>query len=1093
MRKLSWRTKLMALFAVVLGASLLFQLFCVIPRLRKREVEMIKMHQEQVVRNIARELDTELTQTYGRLVKIAERAEFRRMDIPAQQETINTIAKGSYRFQSLFVMNADGWFISGSVDDLSPHTSRSYADRPFFTVPFKKGETYFGPPTFYRQEKLVALSVSVPIESEAGEKVGVLIGGFRLNNLIDTVRNYRLAEGQVLYVVDKEGTVVAQSGKDLFALKDGPLSLNYSHRPMVQAVMRGEKAEPREYDHDGASYFGTCAILKSNGWGVVVTASMRAILARSSALARRLLMINIGLFAIALIVSLIFGRQIMGEQMRTHEALRQSEELFRLVVEGAFDGINVCEFDPVTIKRRLLFCNDRYVEMSGYTREELTSADDLNQLVIQHHPQEERAYHYNCIVNGVPFTGSASWKRPDGKENTYEWSAISIKKGDNYQIIGVDRDITERKRAHDALRRSEQKYRLLAENARDVIFTQDMDLNLIYVSPSGADLFGYSIEEGLTLRMEDFLTADSLKKATESFQESAALAREGRDIDVPPMEYEYVRKDGSTFWGELRTTFMRDPTGYLVGVLGVLRDLTERKRAEEKLRESEIRLRTLLEGIPEGVLVHDEDGNILYTNDVTAKRFEWSAAELVGRSLREFITPENLSLVGNHVTRARTDGACTFETTYVSRTGRHIRAEVNERPIEFEGKSAILSVARDITERKRAAEERRKLEAKIQHAQRLESLGVLAGGIAHDFNNLLTGILGNASLATNELAPQSPARDSIQQIEASALRAADLCKQMLAYAGKGRFVVQPTNLSRLVEEMDYLLEAVTSKKTVLKYSLEDNLPAVHADATQIRQVIVNLVTNASEAIGEKSGVITVSTGVAEVDRGYLSGTYLGDGLADGFYVFLEVSDTGCGMDEETMAKVFDPFFTTKFTGRGLGLAAVLGIVRGHNGAIKIYSELGRGTTFKILLPCCETSALETGDAEEGATTEWQGSGTILVVDDVDTVRSTAKMMLERLGFTVLTADDGRRGVEVFRDHADEIVLVLLDLTMPHMGGEDAFREMRRIRSDVRVILSSGYDEQEAVNRFAGKGLAAFLQKPYRVATLIAKLREVLES
>jgi CheY-like chemotaxis protein len=299
--------------------------------------------------------------------------------------------------------------------------------------------------------------------------------------------------------------------------------------------------------------------------------------------------------------------------------------------------------------------------------------------------------------------------------------------------------------------------------------------------------------------------------------------------------------------------------------------------------------------------------------------------------------------------------------------------------------------------------------------------------------------------------------------------------------------------------MGHLLEVSVSKKAILKYNFADNLPPVDGDATQIRQIIMNLITNASEAIGDKSGVIALSTGAMDCDQAYLDGVNeilragLDEPLPEGLYTYLEVADTGCGMDAETTEKIFDPFFTTKFTGRGLGMAAVLGIVRGHGGAIKIYSEPAKGTTFKVLFPAGEST--ENGAAiqrrDTSASEAWKGHGTVLIADDEETVCAVGKQMLGRMGFEVLTAADGREAVEVFGDHADEIDCVLLDLTMPHMDGEQAFRQLRRIRPDVVVILCSGYNEQDATQRFAGKGLAGFVQKPYNMAELREKLMEVL--
>ncbi len=322
-------------------------------------------------------------------------------------------------------------------------------------------------------------------------------------------------------------------------------------------------------------------------------------------------------------------------------------------------------------------------------------------------------------------------------------------------------------------------------------------------------------------------------------------------------------------------------------------------------------------------------------------------------------------------------------------------------------------------------------------------------------------------------------------------RAADLCSQMLAYSGKRQLTVGAIDLNEVVEEMSQLLEVSVSKKVDLKYELAANLPAVEADATQLPQVVMNLIVNASEAIGEGSGVIRVATGTMECDSDHLKKAFFwGGDIAEGVYVYLEVSDTGCGMDEETKEKIFDPFFTTKFTGRGLGLSTVLGIARAHGGAIELYSEPGKGTTIKILFPAIQQHA-EPLAREATPPKDWRGSGTILLVDDEEPVLDVGSMMLGKVGFNVLTARDGREAVEVFRQHQDEIVCVVLDLMMPIMDGEEALRELRRIREDVKIVLSSGYQEQDVTERVVEMGFAGFVKKPYTADTLIEQLRQAL--
>jgi two-component system cell cycle sensor histidine kinase/response regulator CckA len=398
----------------------------------------------------------------------------------------------------------------------------------------------------------------------------------------------------------------------------------------------------------------------------------------------------------------------------------------------------------------------------------------------------------------------------------------------------------------------------------------------------------------------------------------------------------------------------------------------------------------------------------------------------------------------------------------------------------------------DTTDRKRREDERIQLERKLQETQKLESLGVLAGGIAHDFNNLLTGVLGAASLARRELSAATPVREYIEQIEKAAERAADLCRQMLAYSGRGRFVVAPLDLSTLLSELMPLLHLSIGKRVTLQVDTPDGLPPVMADATQIRQVVMNLVINAAEAIGDRHGVVRVQLRRLQADARYLQDLQLGDDLTPGEYLTLEVSDTGCGMDAATAQRIFDPFFTTKFTGRGLGLAAVLGIVRGHRGGIKVYSEPGRGTTFKLLFPTVGGTVRASEPALDASDEAWRGSGAVLIVDDEPAVRSVGRRMVEALGFTVETAVDGQDALDRIRAEPERFRAVLLDLTMPRCDGEETFRELRRINPSAAVILMSGFNEQEAIARFAGKGLAAFLQKPFALPALRQALRRLLE-
>ncbi|MGH7143453.1 MAG: PAS domain S-box protein [Planctomycetota bacterium] len=534
--------------------------------------------------------------------------------------------------------------------------------------------------------------------------------------------------------------------------------------------------------------------------------------------------------------------------------------------------------------------------------------------------------------------------------------------------------------------------------------------------------------------------------------------------------------------------FSQEPTALSVlKIFGVRASVElQRKRSEAALKESEERFRRLSEASFEGLVIH-EKGVVIDANQVFADMFGYTVDEIIGKSVFDFTTPQGAEAVRR---RLLAEDERPYETEGVRRDGSRFVGELLPRMIPFHGRRVRVTAARDVTERKRAEAERHALEMQVQHSQKLESLGLLAGGIAHDFNNLLTGILGHASLAQLELADQAPARNAIQQIENAARRAADLTNQLLAYSGKGRFVVQPLNLTQLVQEMAQLLEISIPKKIQLAYNFYPALPLIDADASQVQQIVMNLITNAADAIGTQTGSITVSTGQETIRADHQAVSYLDKTLLPGSYAYLEVADTGCGMTEETQARIFDPFFTTKFTGRGLGLAAVLGIVRGHGGALRVRSAPDRGTVFRVLLP---VASIQEAPRPPKPKTDsfFVGVGTVLIVDDEESVRTVARMMLQKFGFRVLIARDGREGLEVFQRHQSDIQVVLLDMTMPQMSGEEVFHAIRRIHPGVAVVLSSGFSEQEAVSRFGLDGLAGFIQKPYRTMDLIQAIRTAL--
>lgn len=601
----------------------------------------------------------------------------------------------------------------------------------------------------------------------------------------------------------------------------------------------------------------------------------------------------------------------------------------------------------------------------------------------------------------------------------------------------------------------------------------DLSGTVLYVNSSFARSHGYTEEELQGAHISVFHTPEQMPlvdSILKQVMESGAYSGE-----VP-----HVHRDGKVFHTLMHATLVRDENDQPIGMSGTLRDITEIKRHIEEIRDARQMLESVLDAIPDVIGIQDLHHGIVRYNLAGYKFLGIPPGEVNGRRCFE--------LIGHSMPCGRCATTLTYRsrkperlTKFVPEMGKWL--DVRAYPVlDDEGNlTHVIEHLRDVTQVKEAEAKNRRLEERIRVTQKLESLGVMAGGIAHDFNNILMAVLGNTELAGSLVPEGSPVHGHLEAIREAALRASDLAGQMLDYSGRSKPQRTLVNINRIIRETGSMLSASLSRKTRLVYKLSENLPPVFGDSTQLLQVIMNLVTNGSESYDNSPGTVTISTNLRDVTREELSEAVTDDSLPRGEYVELAVEDRGSGMDPETLSRAFDPFFTTKFAGRGLGLPAVLGIVKSHRGAVTVKSSHGEGSRLTVLLP---VSRGETwAEPVPGAARGMAGSGLVLIADDDEAVRNVSVKMLEKLGYTVLQAVDGREALEIYRSHRGEIVCVLLDLTMPVMDGAEACREILESDPGARIVVTSGFGYDSTLEQVGEGRIAGALHKPYSLDEL----------
>ncbi len=772
------------------------------------------------------------------------------------------------------------------------------------------------------------------------------------------------------------------------------------------------------------------------------------------------------------------------EREQAEEALRESESKYRFMTDNVADIIWTVDMN----------LNFTYISPSVQRFRGLTVEEAMSQKIHEALTPASLQYAFKVMEE----ENKALMDNPDRirdkltieleeycKDGSTIWTENELKylpgeDGKPIGIIGVTRDITERKRAERALRESEEKYRLVIENAKEgIVIAQDM--KLVFANRAAVDMIEYSEEMSEPKPFTDFIHPDDRNMVVDHH------IRRLKGEEVPPAySFRILREDGTVKWVEFNTAVIQWKER--PATLSFLNDITARKQAEEALRKSEEFFKEITENSSDVIIIADKNGDIKYCSRSIERFSGYKPEELIGKSGFTFIHPDDLERAVDDFGKAilTTDSAIPNEF-------RLVRKDGSTRYFDGMGKNLLDNPAvagfimniRDITDRRRAEEEKRRLEERLQRAHKMEAIGTLAGGIAHDFNNLLMGIQGYTSLTLLTLDPDDPNRERLKRIQEQVQSGAELTRQLLGFARGGRYEVKPADINDVIQKTSSMFGR-TKKEITIHTKYETNLCPVEVDLGQMEQVFMNLYVNAWQAMPGGGNIYL------ETENVFLNNEKaLLYSVKPGKYVKITVTDTGTGMDEKTRERIFDPFFTTKAMGRGtgLGLATVYGIINGHKGMINVYSEIGHGTTFTIYLPASEKEVVK---EETTAGTIDRGTETILLVDDEEIVLEVSRELLESLGYLVYAVGSGQEAIALFMGKRNEIDLVILDMIMPGISGGETFDRLREINPEIKVLLSSGYSLNGEAQTILDRGCKGFIQKPFQIEKLSQKVREMLD-
>ena len=745
------------------------------------------------------------------------------------------------------------------------------------------------------------------------------------------------------------------------------------------------------------------------------------------------------------------------------EALQASEERFRAAFETGPDALIITRMDDQTIVE----VNDVFCRLTGYTRREAIGRSALD-LALFVDPEDRERLLRRVAAEKTTRDFQAPLRAKDGTVGTVLISTARVRIAGQDHLLTIARDVTQQAATIRALSESEARYRALFEFANDAIMVEDFDDRILDANRRACAMLGYSRQELLALRIAD-IQAPEVRGRVGATVRSELAEHAGR-----PFEGIDLCKDGTRIPVEVTSTAISDQ-GL---VLSIVRDISDRKQAEAALKESEEKYRLVVENASDAIFVA-QDGRIRFVNQQAERLIAMDRKALSNRRFADLIHPEDRQMVlDHHLARmAGKDVPGSYAFRILRADGEVRWGHLSAVMIEWDARPATLNFMRDTTTEKR-------LEDQFQQAQRLEGIGTLAGGIAHDFNNLLMGIQGNALLAGTDLGERHPAADRLRHIELLVQNGVTLTRQLLGFARGGKYEMRPTDMNRLLKKHNQMFGR-TKKEIRIRGLYEKDLWAVAVDRGQMEQVLMNLYINAWQAM-PGGGDLKVATGNVQVDASEARA----NGVAPGRYVRIDVKDSGIGMNAAVMKRIFDPFFTTKDReyGTGLGLASVYGIIKNHDGFITVTSQPGQGAAFSLYLPAAEAAAQEVAEPPRDV---HPGHGTVLVVDDEEMILEVTQGLLERLGYQVLLASSGHEALERLAGARPPVDVVLLDMIMPDMGGGEAFDRIRQAFPQTRVILSSGYSINGQAAEIMDRGCDGFIQKPFGIDTLSAKLKQVL--